>query len=651
MSDNQQKILESLAKNNKCYLCLGTYKDPRMLDCFHAFCKSCLDSYIEVINEEESENIECPLCDEITPKPPEGTESLKKNVYFNLKNKKRHTSVCNVCEGEEPDVAKHSCLECEQDFCDNCLRYHSSISSTREHQTVEYSRSGEAGKVSRTLFCREHVDEPLRYYCIECKELVCQHCNMTHHKQHSSVYASDVTSVMRRQLKKAVESEEYLNYIFWLTDRRQELTGEIKKLSASEKEIGIDISAHIQKWHRMLDAIKDKLLQEAGQKTKRRTTIIKDQIKTVDRNILAFAGVYQAARNISDKADDIEIVNNTERLVKYLNYVQIRSDIPGMPTAPHVRFQPGNDDFRTFSEVFGKIAQTLQKTCCLYDFECLNKGSTISSLLPVQDGRVWVLEGMDGTIKMYDNAGRIHRKMKICVPADDIIRGPEGKVFIACNSAKEIKVFDGKDDAYSLAFTPDCSRGLAYNKGDDTLYVCLTAKNAFFDHDVTHDNRIIKIKLDEEQDENDLEFPRLIAFTGNPVVEYPARIAITNRGFIAISDWKRNCVAIMSASGHVETEYFGLPKESDDPFCPRGLCCDKTGKVFVADYNNHKIMQMDESGDMFEALLSTKNEMPNPWSVAIGPDGLLWVGNKHGYVSVYKYMNNDLKESRPNSEK
>ncbi|XP_033751088.1 E3 ubiquitin-protein ligase TRIM71-like [Pecten maximus] len=133
-----------------------------------------------------------------------------------------------------------------------------------------------------------------------------------------------------------------------------------------------------------------------------------------------------------------------------------------------------------------------------------------------------------------------------------------------------------------------------------------------------------------------METPNILSFAGSPLVEYPARLATTKSGHIAISDWKRNCVTILNSKGHVETEYFSLSKNrKSDGFCPRGICCDSEGVILVADFSNHRIMLLDETGQTFLAVLTKEDGIHHPWSVGYGNDGLVWVGNKHGEVKIY----------------
>lgn len=56
------------------------------------------------------------------------------------------------------------------------------------------------------------------------------------------------------------------------------------------------------------------------------------------------------------------------------------------------------------------------------------------------------------------------------------------------------------------------------------VYICMTEKNAFFDHDATHNNKVVKTMTGENKR---WELPDILEFSAHPTVEYPARVVIT----------------------------------------------------------------------------------------------------------------------------
>ena len=67
MSEALEKVLEEV----NCPICLDTYSDPKVLQCSHAFCQSCLEKL-----GFRGQELACPTCRQVTPIPYRGVASL-----------------------------------------------------------------------------------------------------------------------------------------------------------------------------------------------------------------------------------------------------------------------------------------------------------------------------------------------------------------------------------------------------------------------------------------------------------------------------------------------------------------------------------------------------------------------------------------------
>ncbi|XP_021368679.1 protein wech-like [Mizuhopecten yessoensis] len=628
-----KRVLYGLLKNTRCYLCRNEFKDPRELDCCHVYCKTCLDGYIDSVCPDGT--IDCPLCDTATRTPEQGAEGIKRNLYLNLGT----TTVgitCDVCNDNQYAIGR--CVECAQDFCENCFNYHNNIRSTREHHIATIGKDHLQGKLARDVYCEIHVDEKKTYYCIDCEKLVCQHCNMTKHKLHMSRVATEMSDNFREQLTKLVESDEFANHVFWMTDRKAETTQHIKKLESAEDLAMREINNHAKVWHALVEDTKKTMLRQAREEARKGIAPAKNIGKKLETNIQSFANVYLVAHAAMKQSDDVEIVESGLKLQRKLTSLKLEGPVRAISKNAGIQFHSKVMAAEEFLPQFGHIGAAVpyqSKPRLLSQFCTKTAGAPVSAISYAADGRAWIIEGIDGKINLYDGRGRVHQKFNLNLPADDLICGPDNKTYVSCNSAKKIVEVDEAFQTSVVTYTDMCSRGIAFDRNQNALVICLTEKNAFYDYENHHNNRVVKKIVNGEKR---METPNILSFAGSPLVEYPARLAVTKSGFIAISDWKRNCVTILNDKGHVETEYFSLRKANisdSDIFCPRGICCDSEGRILVADFNNHRIMILDETGHTFLPILTTENGIYHPWSVNCGNDGLVWVGNKHGEVKVY----------------
>jgi len=72
-----EKVLCELAEEVKCPMCLGYFRNPLVLACFHTFCATCLES---ITGDENS--LQCPLCRNKSLLDEKVVSGLKQNHYL-----------------------------------------------------------------------------------------------------------------------------------------------------------------------------------------------------------------------------------------------------------------------------------------------------------------------------------------------------------------------------------------------------------------------------------------------------------------------------------------------------------------------------------------------------------------------------------------
>lgn len=626
MSDD--KVIDLLLKNVRCYLCLEQFDDPRILECHHSFCLSCLEGYFDTFDGP----IECPLCEERTDRP-KRARHLPKNIFLGVTDDKI-SAWCSIC-GEEEE-ARAYCVECQQNFCRSCIKSHGGITATREHHLVTLDQNQKLGKVHRDLYCKIHTDEKLIYFCVECKKIVCKHCNLTTHKNHDSKHASEVADDLRSNLKSTTENVEHQNYLMWLAERRETFSYEVEKCRKVEKHCVQDIIDRADEIIKMVNEIKTILITKTKNITKDKLQPLKENTKTFEKIISSYSELLLHARNIHSRADDFEIVNSSRDLINAMADIKQRKSIPSLIFGKQPVFKPGKVTIDQLLPFYGDVLlgdnlTNGSSSKKVFEFR-VQENSTVLAMIPHEDQRIWVVEG-GGHFKLYDSSGKVHQKKKMDIHADDAFE-TKGHFIISGNSSKKVKVFDKTLKEISSFSFELCCRGIAVGTMDTSIYTCLTEKNAFFDHDPIHKNKIVRIMPEGGRKET----PDFLSFAGNPTVEYPARITVLEGGLIAVSDWKQNCITILNKAGYVEHLHLFVGKPDErSKFCPRGICKDNDSNLYVADYDNDRILKLKKPGEFLVEVLNYRDGISKPWSLACGKDGLLWVGGKSGKISTFYF--------------
>ena len=151
-----EKVVERarVEEQLNCSICLDTYTDPKILQCFHVFCRQCLVP-LGVRNQQGQLSLTCPTCRQVTPIPARGVAGLQSAFHIN-----------NLLEILEDSAKK---LE--------------NVPATPERATPT-----DLNPVSKASHCFVHEDKELELYCETCGELICLKCVTKSGKHHSHDY-------------------------------------------------------------------------------------------------------------------------------------------------------------------------------------------------------------------------------------------------------------------------------------------------------------------------------------------------------------------------------------------------------------------------------------------------------------------------------
>ena len=149
-----EKVVERVEEQLNCSICLDTYTDPKILQCFHVFCRQCLVP-LGVRDQQGQLSLTCPTCRQVTPIPARGVAGLQSAFHIN-----------NLLEILE-DSAK-----------------------TLENApaTPEKATPTDLNPVNKASHCFLHEDKELERYCETCGELICLKCVTKSGKHHSHDY-------------------------------------------------------------------------------------------------------------------------------------------------------------------------------------------------------------------------------------------------------------------------------------------------------------------------------------------------------------------------------------------------------------------------------------------------------------------------------
>ena len=205
-----KKGLQELKDEITCPVCQDFFQDPKILPCFHYYCKRCV---LQLAAREQP--FPCPECRGDTLLPPTGADGFP-TAFFVNRMKSLHDAmekvqgatssgdlVCEQCKSA--DKAMAFCRHCAQFICNFCREGHRRIKAFSGHTVVsieELRRNAEENLPivqPEPMRCKEH-QEQLKIYCFTCNQLICRDCTVIDHKDHHFQFVSKCAPEIKQGL-------------------------------------------------------------------------------------------------------------------------------------------------------------------------------------------------------------------------------------------------------------------------------------------------------------------------------------------------------------------------------------------------------------------------------------------------------------------
>ncbi|XP_031549182.1 E3 ubiquitin-protein ligase TRIM71-like [Actinia tenebrosa] len=578
-----ESFLEDLKKHVQCSLCNDTLTEPKILPCFHTFCKPCVGRHAELIDQVNV--FKCPRCKSQTPLPePSSVEDLQPSSLHSRILKglalAKGEKVCSVSENHSP--ASWYCFECDHSLCQECKKSHSYF--IKDHKVVclaDLKKEDIDFIITRENPCKSHPQHRLESFCEDCDDMICVTCWKHNHKDHKTMSLDKFASIKKDALSKHLQVLEQLK----LDEKEQQQQEKIAKTIKQQGEKARhEVKEKTKKMIQILQENERELLRQIDEKF--------DTASTNLNIIPHIPAVEEYIKNMMEKGLASEMINiqGKQCSEKFIfNPIPLSSRIVFIPNQELVQqIEKGLGEIQTHSEtddddveIEGKVEVDSQLTA-----EVQVNENHVSNGMP-QQMRVTERFQMKGVPDTHSLTGMI------------AVNRDNSRLAIGARSVQDKDNCETSSNSsdYQLSTITDCNVHVFKTNGDLILsYDC------------------------EESVEEHCHF------------HGPENLAFLNDTDLVIADWGNHRIGVVNTlTGNLIKTFGNERSVYDEYFYPNGVHVDDDGNIIVCDRDNHLVQVFTRDGDyQYQFGLTTQDNF-DPVDV-ITHDGRFYVSDHYNHV-------------------
>ena len=266
------KLTESVRKIDcklECPICLESYKEPKLLPCFHVFCKSpCLENLVQ--QGPEGPTLSCPTCRKLVTLPDNGVAGLQTDFHiehlFEIRESLEQIHKANKCQNclAESTSVKY-CQQCTKLMCESCIDIHGRWGDFRHHKIIDArlktvpSSSSMPSLATPVPTCLKHSTVEAKIFCETCGVLACSDCTLSVHKDHKFSLTDNVLPKYTEELSSNLTPlQEKLDEVKQALEAFDTRAQEIRNRKTSVES---NITLKVGRLHQYLDQRKEQLIR------------------------------------------------------------------------------------------------------------------------------------------------------------------------------------------------------------------------------------------------------------------------------------------------------------------------------------------------------------------------------------------------------
>ena len=565
-----KEALQKLDAQLECSLCLDSFKEPKLLPCFHVFCKSpCLEKLVA----KDGQSLQCPTCRHLVPLSAKGISGLQSDFHiehlFEIRDafNKAAESTVTKCGNCEEQTAKGYCRDCAQFICNDCQSIHSKWKSMKTHKIITLDEvQAQATNLippkRLVSYCPKHPENVLKIFCETCSVLICIDCTIRLHKDHHYDLVGEVF---------AKHKEEIVSGLKPVKEKLDKVLQALKAFDARAKEINdqrVTVEANIHKefdqQQRLLDQQRVELVDKLDSLTQQKLKSLAAQRDHVEIAKIKLTSCLEYTEGGLETGTEGEVLAMKALVLKRIE--QISSEFVSVTSQPETKA-----DIRLLIDGKEQLEKAYQELVEIIEGEPVSlENSYITEVGLERAAKVGEQKSLEFHArtkanrqlkeKLHLTAELVHSKSRDSLRCE-VIKQQNGTYKINCQPAKR-----GKHELHVTV------RG--HSVGGSSYPITVTPSSQSLSKPV----RVVK------------------------GLKGPRGTAVNSKREIVVVEYATNSISKLTPEGEKILTFGTSGSGKGQLSCPYGVTVDNEDNIYVVDNGNHRIQKFTSGGKFAAAV-------------------------------------------------
>ena len=561
-----KEALEKLKNKLECTICLTDYTDPKLLPCFHVFCKQCLEPL--VIQDHDGLSLQCPICRHSTKLPPKGVAALQSDFHvehlFEIRDafekaKQPQTTRCEKCED---DNTTGFCRDCGEFICDACTTLHRKWKQFKSHEIISLEEvQTEATNLvlpkKQVSYCPRHPESILKIFCETCSELICIDCTIKLHQGHNYDLVADTFPKHKDEIVASLQPVK--QQFSTVTKALHTFEERVREIEEQKTTTEAAVHKEINLLQQLLEQRRAELINKLDHLTQLKLKTLatqRDQVELVQVKLSSCLDYVDGGLKTGTEGEVLAMKTPVLKRIK-----QITADFKPSTLQP----EEGAD-----LELIANTKQDLQQACKEFGDIKIPEVSPENSYTR-GEGLVRATVGEQAVA------------MVTTISVTNIHQTNLTAEVVHCKSKSPIQcvIQNQQNSQYKITYQPT-------KRGKHQLNIKINGR------ELQGSPFIIAVTSSPQS----LERP--VTVIGN--LKLPYFVTTNSQNQIIVTEAGSNCVSVFSPEGE-KIHSFGSKGTNDGQFqFPSGVTFDNVGNIYVVDYSNDRIHKFSSDGKFIQSV-------------------------------------------------